>query len=145
MRGTRSFDRTETVATSLLRPALLVGLLLWLSATACATTASTYPGDRPRSGGAVEVQVRNDSQEDVEVYVDRDGGRSRLGLVLRNGNDQFTLQGTTLPLSGRVRFALNALGSTRSFVTEPVQVEGGETILVQIAPDLQLTRVDVRR
>lgn len=112
---------------------------------ACASGPAPWPGDVARSRGSVEVEVRNDANEDVEVYLDRDGGRTRLGLVLRSGSATFRLEGTTLPLSGRVRFALNALGSRRSVSTEAVQVEAGETVVVHIAPDLQLTRVEVRR
>ncbi len=119
---------------------LLAGLV-----AGCAGGAAPWPGDTHRARGSVDVEVRNDSNEDVEVYLDRDGGRSRLGLVLRSGSASFTLEGTTLPLSGRVRFALNALGSRRSFSTEAVQVDAGDTILLQIAPDLQQTRVEVRR
>jgi hypothetical protein len=120
-------------------------LLVLVCFPGCAMGPASYPGDRPRANGEVKVEVRNDSQDDVEVYVDRDGGRSRLGLVLRSGREEFTLQGMTLPLSGRLRFAVNRLGSSRTFVTEAVQVEGGETVLLNIAPELELTRVEVRR
>lgn len=125
--------------------ALLALAATLAAALGCASGPAPWPGDTAGDRGAVQVEVRNDANEDVEVYLDRDGGRSRLGLVLRSGSASFRLEGTTLPLSGRVRFALNALGSRRSVTTEAVQVEAGETVLVQIAPDLQLTRVEVRR
>jgi hypothetical protein len=93
----------------------------------------------------VTLEVRNGSQRDVEVHLDREGSRRRLGLVLRSTTSRYDLSGTNLPLSGRLRFSLNVLGSSASFVTEPVLVEGGETVVVLIGPDLELTRVDVIR
>jgi hypothetical protein len=125
------------------RRALAAAVCL-LAVSACASRTASYPSGSA-GDGAVTLEVRNGSQRDVEVHLDREGSRRRLGLVLRSTTSRYDLSGTNLPLSGRLRFSLNVLGSSASFVTEPVLVEGGETVVVLIGPDLEFTRVDVIR
>lgn len=122
--------------------ASLAGLLVL---TGCAAGTASYPTGGQRAGGAVTVEVQNNNQEDMEVYVSRNGTRSRLGTVLRHDSGSFTLQGATLPVSGRLQFALQPFGTSSYFVTEAVHIQSGDIVVLNIGPDMSLTRVDVRR
>ena len=122
---------------------------LALAATACASQTATFPaasGSKAPSN-AVQVIVRNDNIADMEVFLDRDGLRTRLGLVTGKDETSFTLTRAQFPGTGQLRLALNPLGgiSSSGLVTRPVLVNPGETVVVHIGVDLALTRVDVRR
>jgi hypothetical protein len=120
-----------------------------LAAAACASQTASFPtasrSTAPSNG--VQVIVRNDNNADMEIFLDRDGLRSRLGLVTGKDEASFVLTRAQFPGTGQLRLALNPLGgiSSTGLVTRPVLVNPGETVVVQIGVDLALTRVDVRR
>ena len=122
---------------------LLVGLVLLTPA--CGSSSAQAPSGARAEGEPVQVFVRNDNIRDIEVYLDRDGRRRRIGIVTGKDDVRLSLDRALFPGQGRLRFALVPFGQGAAVLTRPVLVNRGESVVITIGIDMALTRVEVRR
>lgn len=122
---------------------LLVGLVLLTPA--CGSGSAQAPAGASTGNAPLEVIVRNDNIRDIEVYLDRDGRRRRLGIVTGKDDVRLSLDRTLFSGQGRLRFALVPFGRGAAILTRPVLVNRGESVVITIGIDMALTRVEVRR
>lgn len=121
--------------------ALLLGALPALS-TSCATAGGGAAGD-PREG-AVSVEVTNNATERLVVYAIYGGQRTRVGDVTALGSATFRLPPSLEGGAARVRFVLDAIGSTDGYRSEELFLSPGDAVIIRVQPNLRQTTVFVR-
>jgi hypothetical protein len=124
-----------------------------LAATSAAVLAAAGCASTPRPGQArlqrLEVQVENHNRADVNVYVDRNGSRIRLGTVVSGGGGTYVMRNyAPLPLQ-RVVFQVERIGVDRNsaggvFSLPPVTVALGQSVRVRIEDLLTSSEVIVQ-
>ena len=92
---------------------------------------------------AATVKVENLNWSDMNVYVLQNGARTRLGTVTSMNTTVFRLPTHVLASTATVRLLLDPIGSSEMFVTDPVQVRGGEQIALNVQNSLPLSSVGV--
>jgi hypothetical protein len=123
----RTADRIQLVAMVAL--AALVG--------GCASnqpTDSTPPVTGETRTRSATLVVDNRSSSDMDVYVNRSGQRSRLGLAPGSRSTRFTLSPALMTGPGEFRFEAVPITGGRGSATEPVHVQAGETITLDVPP-----------
>ncbi len=95
------------------------------------TTAPAAEETRTRSATLI---VENRSSSDMDVYVNRSGQRSRLGLAPGSRSTRFTLSPAVMTGPGEFRFEAVPITGGRGSATEPVHVQAGETITLDVPP-----------
>ncbi|HET9948628.1 MAG TPA: hypothetical protein VFQ22_06885 [Longimicrobiales bacterium] len=111
----------------------LWALALALGAAACASGGSGGEGD-PFSGGTREIRIRVNNQNfyDASLTAISDTGRRRLGDVGGNQSATFTLPWSFV--SG-LRIEIDLLAGP-TCVSDPIVVDPGDTVVLDIRPDL---------
>ena len=114
-------------------PALLALAILAGGCAANPTAAPAGAGAEPRDRGATLI-VENRASADMDVYVNRNGQRSRLGLAPGSRTTRFTLSPALTTGPGEFRFEAVPITGGRGSATEPVTVRAGESITLDVPP-----------
>jgi hypothetical protein len=112
---------------------------LALIAFALATTiafagcVTTPDADRPPQEPTY-VLVENQSFLDANVFVIRGGQRTRLGLVNGNSRQRFRIPDRLLFGVSSLQFLIDPVGSSRTPISNEIQVSAGEELRLVIPP-----------
>lgn len=98
--------------------------LAWIAG--CSTRGETL--GRPEATGAPVIQVVNQSRADVEVYLTRDGTRTRLGLVTAGSTTIFPVPSDMIGATGDLRLIAEPVGAVLDFASEAFQVDPGRVV-----------------
>lgn len=91
------------------------------------------------------VQVHNANWSAITVYLVRSGVPWRLGTVVTGRTERFRVPADFEHSSGRVQLLIDPLGSSRTYSTEPVVFDPGETIRLDVQNELAFTSLTVGR
>ena len=122
-----------TMARGALRTVLLACVLL----PGCAR--HTMAGDdtpRPDRDTPVSVEVENHNWSDMVIYLDRGNLSQRLGSVNAQNSAVFTFPYLQLGTTGSARLRADPIGNLRSFSSETLNVQPGQTIKWTIENDI---------
>ena len=114
-------------------PALLALSLLGAGCAANQSDPAAAAGAESRDRGATLI-VENRASSDMDVYVNRSGQRSRLGLAPGSRTTRFTLSPALTTGPGEFRFEAVPITGGRASATEPVTVRAGESITLDVPP-----------
>ena len=111
---------------------------LTLLTTACST--ATYPTrEAARRNATTQITVANNNWSDMTVYALRNGSRLRMGTVVSNTRERFTLPPGFDLRSGDVRLMADPVGSNEVFVSEPMSVAPGSNLVWKIENHVELS------
>ncbi len=111
--------------------------LLALPLPACAARSAPAIGDAEVSAnsGQARLEVVNRATADMDVYVEHGGQRSRLGLAPAGQTTRFSVGSAQFVGVGLVRFLALPIGGTgRSSSTEPIPVQRGQVLSLDVPP-----------
>lgn len=121
--------------------ALLLGSLLL---PACAHhNMSGEPDQRPSRDVPVSVEIENHNWSDMVIYLDRGNLSQRLGSVGTLHTGVFTFPYLQLGNTGNVRLRADPIGNMRSFSSEEINIQPGQSIKWTIENDLDRSFLSV--
>jgi hypothetical protein len=120
-----------------------LGLLLLLSAAACASNTSKDAAGPAPIGGAdsaqassgIQVQVDNQNISDMNIYLLRSGTRWLVGQAGGLSKSTLTIPGSVAPTDLRVRLLADPIGGSRPVTTPLLIVPRGQRIYWSIGSD----------
>ena len=125
------------------RRALMVAAIALLT-SAC--SSATYPAaDRAAARRSItQLEVTNHNWMDVTVYAHSYSQRVRIGTVTSGSTGRFTLPRNFTLSSGDVRLEADPVGSSEVFMSEPIMVTPGTTIVWKVENHIALSSYHVR-
>jgi hypothetical protein len=117
--------------------ALLCGLVF-----ACGRNNERIPG-QPAASDEVVVNVENNHWQEVNVYAERNGSRTRLGTVVTGKAASFVLP-RDYHLSSDLRIRVDPIGEPREYLSPRILVSPGAVVQVKVENALNQTVVTVR-
>ncbi len=82
------------------------------------------------------VHVENQAFLDMNVYVlTGGGGRTRLGTVTGNTNQDFVIPEYVVGPANSVRFFVEPIGSNRTPISDEISIRPGQTVTLTIPPN----------
>lgn len=123
----------------------LLFLALW-GAAGCASLpgAGSDDEEEPEPEARKVLVVENRYWGDVRVSVIRDGARHRLGTVTSMHTDTLVIPAVLTGGVVDLRFLAQPIGSSRSFLSEPVRVGPGEDVEWRLAQRLLHSAISIR-
>lgn len=119
----------------------LVAVTLAASLTGCATTGG---GQRSASGSdRMEVLVQNHNWADMNVYLERDGMRTRLGTVTTASTRVFVVPRGLSSRSGSFRLLADPIGGSATYLTAPLLIAPGQNVEFTIENHVNISSVAV--
>jgi hypothetical protein len=110
----------------------LTGSLLLLTLTLGCASSGAKPGDNPtpaQAGDKPRARIENNSSLDMDIYVVRQSGPTRIGFVPANQSATFELPAAIVAGSAAIRFEARPVrGSGRPVGSEIFPVNGGAEI-----------------
>ena len=127
------------------RPALVAAALFTLTpAAAWARPVPAAPAaDSVMAHASPTVRVENDNWLDVHVYLVRDGEPFSLGFVTGPGHARLTLPSLATIPGGEVQILVLPIGGTDDYLSQPLTVNPGDVLDVNVANVLALSTVTV--
>lgn len=98
-----------------------------------AACTSTPRNEAEEIVGRTTVTVDNRSFSDMTIYATR-GQRVRLGVATGHSKTTFTLPPSLLSGTGLIRFIADPVGSSRTSVSEEINVRPGDEVGLTIPP-----------
>ena len=86
----------------------------------------------------------NDNYADMNIFVMGDGSNFRLGDVTGKTTATFTLNPDRISPSLGLRLLADPVGSREAFLSDPVTVQPGSIVVLNIHPDLPQSFVILR-
>lgn len=123
-----------------------MGPIVFLLAASLAGCASA--GDGARSSSMAErtrVRVANHNWSDMNVFIDRDGVRTRLGTVTTASSRTFMIPRGVMSVSGTLRLVADPIGGSGVYVTSPLLVSPGQLVEFTIENHVNLSSFTVWR
>jgi len=119
---------------------------LLVSAAACAhhRGAAANPGAMTPDAAPITVNVTNNSQSSMEIFVVGGGTTYHMGSVAPGLPRVFTLRSATIAAGGRVQFVAQATGAGPRVQTDEVVVTPGDVVDFEITTSLVGSRATVR-
>jgi hypothetical protein len=114
--------------------ALLLSLLLLPACSRHAMSDDSEP--RPTRDTPVSVEVENHNWSDMVIYLDRGQLSRRLGTVTSQSTAIFSFPFLQLGNTGNARLRADPIGNLRSFSSEDLNVQPGQTIKWTIENDI---------
>ncbi len=112
-------------------------LFAFLLLPACARHSSAGDaGAGPSRDTPVSVEVENHNWSDMVIYLDRGALSQRLGTVTSQTTAVFTFPYLQLGTTGNSRLRADPIGDLRSFSSENLNVQPGQTIKWTIENDI---------
>ena len=112
-------------------------------ASGCRAREGGSPFDR-RSNAPVRIQVDNHNFLNVTVYANAGGMSHRVGEVIGKSSGNFSIDPGKVSMVSGLRFRVEPIGSTRSFLSEIVFPDRGSTVVLTVAAELRLSYVILR-
>jgi hypothetical protein len=120
-----------------------IGLLLLLSAAACASNTSkeaagpapTGSADSAQNSSGIQVQVDNQNISDMNIYLLKGGARWLVGQAGSLSKSTLTIPGSVAPTDLRVRLLADPIGGSRPVTTPVLIVPHGQRIYWSIGSD----------
>jgi hypothetical protein len=138
---------TVTVTTAL----ATVGLTLALSTFApSALEARADPNPLAPDSSVAKVRmepllaVTNDNWMDMHIYAVRDGFPISLGVVNGPGEQVFDLPMSVTLAGAHVQILALPIGGTEDFLSEPIMVNPGDVVQLDVANVLPISSISVR-
>lgn len=103
-------------------------------------TEAPAPADRD---AAVIVEVENHYYGDVVIYLARGGQRQRLGMVTALSTAEFKFPWRQLSLTGTSRLVASPIAGARSYSSDPLYVQPGQSISWTLESDLGRSSLSV--
>ncbi|HXT49134.1 MAG TPA: hypothetical protein VN717_10885 [Gemmatimonadaceae bacterium] len=120
---------TSTFARLTVVTAMIAGI-------AACSHAAKHAGDRDDVRLTTRVHVENRAFLDMNVFVISDGGgRTRLGTVTGNTDQDFVIPDYIVGPANSVRFLVEPIGSNRAPISNSLSVRPGETVTLTIPPN----------
>jgi len=116
-------------------------MMLGVGAGACATGGGAGRYIAAEAEGAL-VEVHNAHWQDINIYAVRAGTRFRLGTVLSNTTETFTVPPAML-MPGDFRLLADPIGSSRTYLTDPLIVQPGQVIEFNVQNQLSMSSYSV--
>ena len=114
---------------------LAAAVAMIATVAACSHNAKRA-GDSDDLHLTTRVHVENRAFLDMNVYVITDGGgRTRLGTVTGNTDQDFVIPEYVVGPANQVRFLVEPIGSNRAPVSNSLSVRPGETVTLTIPPN----------
>ena len=114
---------------------LAAAVAMIATVAACSHNAKRA-GDSDDLQPTTRVHVENRAFLDMNVYVITDGGgRTRLGTVTGNTDQDFVIPEYVVGPANQVRFLVEPIGSNRAPVSNSLSVRPGETVTLTIPPN----------
>ena len=118
---------------------------LMLTLAAAGPTGCVFKrGVSQREEDTVVIRVSNNHPLDVTVYAVHSGMRMRLGTVSTASTVRFQLSLHTISPTGELRLLADPIGTTRSTLSEPIQVYAGQTVEWTLGADLRQSVLSIR-
>lgn len=114
-------------------------VLVFAGALAACASAPSSDNVGPRS----IVEVSNYNPLDMHVYVVVSGQRRSLGLVTTNNTESFRLPALAFA-SRDVAFLAEPIGSPRSYLSDELLIEPGDTVVWTITSNLAQSVITIR-
>jgi hypothetical protein len=134
-------DRTEAVMRRGLRFAIAA---LFVTTAACRHGAAADAGDMQPHVAPVSVNVTNNSQSSMEIFVIGGGTTYRIGSVAPGIPRRFELRPAMLAAGGHVQFMAQASGAGPRVQTDEVIVSPGDEVDFEITTSLVGSRATVK-
>ena len=117
------------------------------AATLGGCRGSQFPEDiAPELAGdplTVTLQVQNNNWADVIIYVVHDGQRSRLNSVTATKNSSIVIPPNMIGQVGNLQLVARRVGGNDRYVSQPISVRTGTTIVLTLESDLRRSSVAV--
>lgn len=123
---------------------VLAALLMGLGSAACAGNAGGNEGPSPASNETM-IEVTNNNWSDMVVYLRANGGmRQRLGMVTSMRRERLRISPAMLPTAATVQLEGDPVGSYRTFLSDPITLERGGTLVWRIEATPSLSFLSAR-
>jgi hypothetical protein len=107
-----------------------------IAGVAACSHAAKHAGDGDDVRLTTRVHVENRAFLDMNVYVISDGGgRTRLGTVTGNTDQDFVIPDYIVGPANSVRFLVQPIGSNRAPISNSLSVRPGQTVTLTIPPN----------
>lgn len=117
---------------------------LTLNACAGGTGMDGATGPRPKTEArAVMVQVQNNNWSDMVVYLVQGTQRVRLGMVTSMSTQSFPVARSAISSTGQVRLMADPIGSSRGYLSDPLNVRPGQRVALDVGHNLATSFVSV--
>jgi hypothetical protein len=110
---------------------------------ACSSSRSEWRESGRAQDDAVQIEVTNNNWSDMTVYVWHGSTRRRLGMVTTGNTGRFGLP-AHLALANRLRLEAHPIGGGRSYRSDPIQVHGGERVILSIENHVAVSSLWIR-
>lgn len=124
-------------------PIVTFGMLVCLASAAVGGCRTADPYEMAEDQGGVILDLKNDSFNDVDVYVIADGLATRVGDVTGTSERKFMLR-ESVWRAGDLRFVATPIGGNGRANSGPVNVRAGSTVFFNVSPTLRNSTVSVR-
>jgi hypothetical protein len=89
------------------------------------------------------LHIDNHNWLDVDIFVEHDGQRSRLGTVVATSSQDFVFPPTMLGQQGTIRLIADPVGSSSGIVTEFIVVKPGTQVTWTLETSLRRSSLSV--
>ena len=117
------------------------------AATLGGCRGSQFPEDitpeLPSEALSVILEVQNNNWADVIIYVVHDGQRSRLNSVTAAKNSSLVIPPNLIGQVGNLQLIARRVGGNDRYVSQPISVRTGTTIVLTLESDLRRSSVAV--
>lgn len=105
-----------------------------LGGCAANSASSSAPSSNPGPADNATVVVTNRSTWDMDVYLVRGGQRARIGLAPADKTTRYSLTPAQYVGGGQIRIVAQPIVSGRAVSSEPLTLDRGEEITLDIPP-----------
>jgi hypothetical protein len=116
-----------------------VALAAVLGSGACAPLTQSAAGPETRA----TLLVENNNWADMNVFLVRDGMRTRVGSVPSLSRSLFVLSDAMVGGAGELRLLADPIGSSQVFVSQPIHVQPGQQVRFRLENNVQLSSYSV--
>lgn len=129
-----------------MRSRLPLALFLLVAQSACAGRA-TNPMDMEQQAAErpIRIQVNNNNFNDITVYAIAGGAQRRLGAVTGNSSQTYELPRSLNLAANRLQIRASPLGARGSYTSAELAVFPGDLVVVDLAAELTLSNISIRR
>jgi hypothetical protein len=97
----------------------------------------------PASDPQLILEVQNHNWADIIIYVVHDGKRSRLASVTATRNSSLIIPPNMIGQVGNLQLVARRVGAYDRYVSQPISIRTGSTIVLTLESDLSRSSVAV--
>lgn len=102
-------------------------------------------GSAPARVQGATVRVTNNNWKDMTVYMVRGSSRYRLGMVTSMTTEVFPVPRALVGNTGGVQLLADPIGSTATYLSPSIFVNGGETVQFEVHNQIAISNVSIFR